>query len=94
MRTTRIMSISLPPAMEKQVEKIRKEEHRTRSELVREALRQYILNRYPAEGMTRREAKIFSAGREAFKRGDFVTLDELENDLGRPDTRKTAKVAR
>ena len=79
--------------MEEQVDRVRKEENRTRSALVREALRQYILNRYPAEGMTTREAKIFDDGRKDFGRGDFVTLDQLEHDLDRPRKRKSAKVA-
>jgi metal-responsive CopG/Arc/MetJ family transcriptional regulator len=47
MRTTETMTISLPPAMVKQIEKVRKQEHRTRSELVREALRHYMDSRYP-----------------------------------------------
>jgi metal-responsive CopG/Arc/MetJ family transcriptional regulator len=42
MRESTTFTISLPPAMAKQVEKIRKAEHRTRSELVREALRVYF----------------------------------------------------
>ena len=33
MRTTETFTISLPPAMAKQMEKVQKEEHRTRSEL-------------------------------------------------------------
>lgn len=41
-RTTKILTLSLPPEMLKEVEKIAKEENRTRSELFREALRQYI----------------------------------------------------
>jgi metal-responsive CopG/Arc/MetJ family transcriptional regulator len=36
------MTISLPPAMIKKVEQVRKAEDRTRSELVREALRRYF----------------------------------------------------
>ena len=41
MRTTRTLSITLPPEMLERVEKIARKEHRTMSELVREALRQY-----------------------------------------------------
>jgi CopG family transcriptional regulator/antitoxin EndoAI len=44
-RTTKTITISLPPEMAEQVEKIRREEGRTKSELLREALRQYILER-------------------------------------------------
>ena len=47
MRTRQIMTISLPPAMVRQLETVRKLESRTRSELVREALRQYFAKRPP-----------------------------------------------
>lgn len=45
MRTAKVVSISLPPDMEKEVQKVAKEEHRTISELLREAFRQYLANR-------------------------------------------------
>jgi len=45
MRTTKIQSISLPPEIVKQIEKIIKEEGMTKSELFREALREYIRKR-------------------------------------------------
>lgn len=41
-RTTVTFSISVPPGMALQLEEIRKKEHRTRSELIREALRRYV----------------------------------------------------
>jgi len=41
MRTSKTLSVSLPPAQLKRVERIAKRENRTLSELVREALRQY-----------------------------------------------------
>ena len=41
-RTTATFSISVPPEMADELERVRKLEHRTRSELVREALRHYI----------------------------------------------------
>lgn len=42
MRTRKLITISLPPAMLKDAEQIAAKEHRTKSELVREALRRYI----------------------------------------------------
>ncbi len=42
MRTREHISVSLPPAMLKEAEKARKQEHRTMSELMREALRHYL----------------------------------------------------
>lgn len=41
-RTTATVTVSLPPEMAAELERVQKVEHRTRSELVREALRQYI----------------------------------------------------
>ena len=41
-RTTIVWNISLPPSMAKEAESIAKKEARTKSELVREALRQYL----------------------------------------------------
>ena len=45
MRTAKVISLSLPPDMEKEVLKVAREEHRTISELLREAFRQYLANR-------------------------------------------------
>jgi predicted transcriptional regulator len=41
MRTTKTLSVTLPPEMLTRAERLAKKEHRTMSELVREALRQY-----------------------------------------------------
>lgn len=41
-RITVTSSISLPPEMAAELDVIQKKEHRTRSELIREALRRYI----------------------------------------------------
>ena len=81
MRTTDTMTISLPPAMAKQMEKVQKEEHRTRSELLREAWRQYFENRYQVYTPSKAEAAAIRKGRAAFKRGEFVTLNQLHNEL-------------
>lgn len=42
MRSSKILSITLPPAMLEEAERLAKKENRTKSELVREALRQYM----------------------------------------------------
>jgi CopG family transcriptional regulator/antitoxin EndoAI len=41
MRTTRVVSITLPPPLFEQAQALAKEENRTMSELMREALRRY-----------------------------------------------------
>jgi metal-responsive CopG/Arc/MetJ family transcriptional regulator len=90
MRTTDIMTISLPPAMVKQMEKVQKEEHRTRSELLREAWRQYFESRYAVYVPTKTEIAAIRKGRAAFKRGEFVPLSQLHHELdaARNQTRK------
>ncbi len=93
MRTRQTMTVSLPPQMIEEVEKVRVAEHRTRSELVREALRVYFVQRLPAAEATLAERAAIARGRAEFKRGEFVTLDEIKNGLEprrRPISRKTA----
>jgi CopG family transcriptional regulator/antitoxin EndoAI len=41
MRTTKVVSITMPPPLFKQAQDLAKQENRTMSELVREALRRY-----------------------------------------------------
>lgn len=42
MSTRKLITISVPPALLRQAEAVAKEEHRTKSELLREALRFYV----------------------------------------------------
>ena len=45
MRTTKILSLSLPPELLREAERVAKKEGRTKSELFREALRRYVQER-------------------------------------------------
>ena len=49
MRTTKVLSVSLPPEMLSWAEEVARSEHRTMSELVREALRAYKTLRLSAD---------------------------------------------
>ncbi len=102
MRTTEIMTISLPPAMLRQFEEVRKKESRTRSELVREALRAYFEERYPAGTPTPVELAALRRGRAALRRGDSVSLtqfldglvpDGLQPPHHRPRAKRVSKTA-
>ena len=102
MRTTQIMSISLPPAMVRQFEEVRKKESRTRSELVREALRAYFEERYPAVTPTPAALAALRRGRAAFRRGNSVSLTQfldglatngLEPSHHRPRAKRVSKTA-
>jgi len=44
-RSTKVLNISLPPEMYEAIEQVAQEESRTKSELMREAFRQYQFNR-------------------------------------------------
>ena len=79
MRTRQTMTISLPPEMIGEVERVRKAEHRTRSELMREALRAYFTARrtFPTYTPTRAELRAIGKGRAAMRRGEYYTLDEF-----------------
>lgn len=85
------MTISLPAAMVREVERVRKRENRTRSELVREALRTYFENHFPLVVPTQAERKAIERGRAAFRRGDYISLDELLHDLESRNHRPRAK---
>lgn len=75
------MTISLPPAMVRQFDQVRRAESRTRSELVREALRAYFERRYPAVQPTKSELSALRRGRAAFRRGDVVSLSQFIHEL-------------
>ena len=94
MRTTDTMTISLPPAMALQMEQVQKAEHRTRSELLREAWRHYFESRYGVETPTRTELAAIRKGRAAFKRGEYVTLAQLHNELDAARNKPRAKRSR
>lgn len=96
MRTRQTITISLPPEMAKKVEKAMRAEHRTRSELVREALRTYIaLRQLPEETPTAAERRAIRRGRAAYESGNYLTLDELlrEEAMVRRPRRARAKIA-
>ena len=76
-------SVSLPPDLYQQAEAVRKAEHRTRSELVREALRSYIdrFRRIPVVSPTQQEERMLKEGWKGYEDGDYVTLEELQHEM-------------
>jgi hypothetical protein len=80
--------------MARQVEKAMKTEHRTRSELVREALRVYFNVRVvPVEQPTAAEVRAYRRGMSAYKRGDYVTLGDYVNGVDRSPRRAGKKIS-
>jgi predicted transcriptional regulator len=73
------------------VEKVRKAEHRTRSELVREALRTYFMLAGRAYTPTRAELHAIERGRAAIRRGSYFTLKEFRAYVGGESKKARAK---
>jgi metal-responsive CopG/Arc/MetJ family transcriptional regulator len=84
-RVTAILSISLPPEMAREVEACCRSEHRTRSELIREALRSYLqaaeirtlrikMGHVPEVTPTDEELKAIRIGKAAFRQGKVQQL--------------------
>ena len=78
MRTSKILSLSLPPDLLREAERVAKKEGRTKSELFREALRRYIqeqrwtgLRRYGAQRARKLGVKESEVERviEAYRKG-------------------------
>jgi Arc/MetJ-type ribon-helix-helix transcriptional regulator len=92
-RVSATFSVSLPPEMVEEVERARKNEHRTRSEFVREALRQYMGRGTELRRLRQRMAELSEAdpttdeiaavadGRRAFQEGEFISLADLRHGL-------------
>jgi predicted transcriptional regulator len=94
MRETTTFTISLPPAMAKEIDRAMKAEHRTRSELVREALRIYLSARLlPTKLPTPAEARAYRRGMAAYKRGDSITLQEYVDGMDRHPRQSRKKVS-
>ena len=94
MRTTQTMTISLPPAMVQEFETIRKARNFTRSELIRQALREYFYSQFPVYTPTKAELIAIQEGRRDIKNGNFITLEQLHAKLDRKNRKKSRKSAR
>jgi Arc/MetJ-type ribon-helix-helix transcriptional regulator len=92
-RASATFSISLPPKMVEQIERARKFEHRTRSEFVREALRQYMrragelrrlrerIAQLPEEHAIADEIEAIEEARQGFREGSFILLEKVRHGL-------------
>jgi hypothetical protein len=74
-----------------EIERAMKAEHRTRSELVREALRIYLSARLmPSELPTPAEARAYRREMAAYRRGDSIPLQEYLDGVDRRPRRSRA----
>jgi|SRR6516164_2495441 len=84
-RMVRSVTISLPAEMSEELDRMRKCQHRCRSELLREAFRCYLSSeparRIPIADRDPRELDALEHGRAQTVRGEFMLLEDLLNDL-------------
>ena len=70
-----------------------KVEQRTRSELVREALRGYLNKSVPVVAVSKAELAAIRGGRAEIENGEYVTLDELLHGLAATHRKTSRKKA-
>jgi Arc/MetJ-type ribon-helix-helix transcriptional regulator len=99
-KNTALVTVSVPLPIARQIERTRKRENRSRSELVREALRVYFAraDTFPVVHATPAELRALKRARAAYLRGETITLDEYEHTRAldsapRPNRGKAARPA-
>lgn len=92
MRTTKTISISLPPKQLKAAERIAKRENRTMSELVREALRRYDLTGTSAGVNTGLLNALRAVQEDARRAGlDKMTIREIDGEIAAARRERNAR---
>jgi metal-responsive CopG/Arc/MetJ family transcriptional regulator len=86
--TSKMISVSIPEEMLPEIDQAALHENRSRSELIREALRRYLSHarsrKIPLDDAQPDEIEAIERAREEFARGDFVRLEDLQRELGLP----------
>jgi len=88
-RISKTVAIALPPAMVDDLDRVRRYEHRTRSELLREALARYMNgagqgHAIPVEAARADEIAAMRLAERDLRTGQTVRLEDLRNELGLP----------
>lgn len=81
------LSISLPPDLLEELNRVRQREHRSRSEVLRDALRRYIevaarTHTIPIEEALPEEIEAMRRADAEYERGECVRLEDLQRELG------------
>jgi len=84
--SSKMISVSIPEEMLPEIDNAARKEHRSRSELIREALRRYLSadrsRMLPIDDAQRDEIEAIERGRADFARGEFIRLEYLQRELG------------
>ena len=86
-RDTKSLTISLPSQLVAKLDRVREREHRSRSEILREALRRYITRAergrmIPVEDALPEEIEAMRRADEEHARGECLRLEDLQRELG------------
>ena len=86
-RNTKTVTISLPSQLVTELDRVREREHRTRSEILREALCRYIRlaergRMIPVEDALPEEIEAMRRADEEYARGECVRLEDIQSELG------------
>jgi metal-responsive CopG/Arc/MetJ family transcriptional regulator len=86
-RKTKTVTLSLPSQMVADLDRVREREHRTRSEVLREALRRYVAvaerdRMIPVEDALPEEIEAMRRADEEYARGECVRLEDLQHEVG------------
>jgi metal-responsive CopG/Arc/MetJ family transcriptional regulator len=81
------ITISLPPQLVAELDRVREREHRTPTEILREALRRYIAvaerdRVIPVEDALPEEIEAMHRADAEYARGECVRLEDLRRELG------------
>jgi Arc/MetJ-type ribon-helix-helix transcriptional regulator len=84
--SNKVISISIPEEMLPDIDAAARREHRSRADLIREALRRYLASGrlIPIAEAEPNEVAAVERGRTQFEEGDFIRLDDLQRELGLP----------
>ncbi len=103
-KQTHVVAVSLPKELFRDLEALRLQRFQKRSEIVKEAIREYIdLYRaraaggvreapapYEDEPLTEQERAAFARGEAEYRRGEYLTLEELRVRLRKRRKRNVA----
>jgi metal-responsive CopG/Arc/MetJ family transcriptional regulator len=86
-RNTKSVTVSLPPQLVPELDRVSERERRTRSEILRDALRRYITvaergRMIPIEEALPEEIEAMRRADEEYVRGECVRLEDLRRELG------------
>jgi hypothetical protein len=87
-RTSTTLTVALPREELGALDRARKRHNLTRAQALREAIRRYVWQdsdrKIPVEDALPDEVEAIKEGQAQIARGEYVLLDDLKHEMGRP----------